>query len=145
MRAEVIAGERLQLHPDRQAALKLRQQVAGLVHMERARRDEEHMVGLHRAVFGRHRRAFDQRQQIALHAFAADIGALGFGARATLSISSRKTMPSFRPDLMASDCNLAFIQQLVGFLIDQRLIGGFHRRAQRLGAAAKAFAQQVGD
>ena len=38
--------------------------------------------------------AFDQRQQVALHAFARHVGAArGLRAPAILSISSRKTMP----------------------------------------------------
>jgi hypothetical protein len=38
--------------------------------------------------------ALNQRQQVALHALAGDVGALGFApARHTLSISSMKTMP----------------------------------------------------
>ena len=50
--------------------------------------------GLHRAVLGRHRGALDQRQQVALHALAADVGAGMRSERAViLSISSRKTMP----------------------------------------------------
>src|SRR5690606_41678409 len=40
--------------------------------VERARADEQHVVGLHRPVLGGHGRTFDQRQQVTLHAFAAD-------------------------------------------------------------------------
>ena len=43
--------------------------------MKCSRRDEQHVVGLHRTILCRNRRAFDQRQQIALHAFAWDIPA----------------------------------------------------------------------
>ena len=35
--------------------------------MKRAGRDEQNVIGFDRTVLGRHRRAFDQRQQIALH------------------------------------------------------------------------------
>jgi hypothetical protein len=90
-----------QLHADRQTALQFRQQVGRLGDVKRARRDEQDVVGLHRPVFGRDRRAFDQRQQVALHAFAADAGAIAPSA-AILSISSRKTMPSFSRTAMAS-------------------------------------------
>ena len=42
------------------------------------------MVGLHRSMFRRDRRAFDQRQKVALHAFARDVGAAAPFARANL-------------------------------------------------------------
>ena len=53
---------------------------------KRARGDEENVVRFHRAVLGRNGRAFDQRQEIALHAFARYIGAAAdaFAARADL-------------------------------------------------------------
>jgi hypothetical protein len=41
--------------------------------MERTGSDEQDVVGLHRAVLGGHVAAFHQRQQVALHALAADV------------------------------------------------------------------------
>ena len=71
--------------------------------MERARRDEQDMIGLHRAMLGRDRRALDQRQQIALHALARDIAPPPRPSRAQiLSISSRKTIPLFSTSRIAS-------------------------------------------
>ena len=78
--AEVVAGQRLQLDPDRQPPLQLGQQVRGLGHVEGARGDEQHVVGLHRPVLGRDGGALDQRQQVALHALAGDVGAGAVGA-----------------------------------------------------------------
>ena len=49
--------------------------------MERARGDEQDVVGLHRAVLGRHGGALDQGQQVALHALARNLAA----AAATLA------------------------------------------------------------
>jgi hypothetical protein len=72
---EVVARQGLQLDPDRQPALKLGQQVRRLGDVEGARGDEQHMVGLHRPVFGRDRGALDQRQQVALHPLARHVGA----------------------------------------------------------------------
>ena len=69
---EVLLRQRAQFDADRQAALKLGQQVGGLGDVERARGDEQDVVGLQRPVFGRDRRPFDQRQQVALDALAAD-------------------------------------------------------------------------
>ena len=48
--------------------------------MERARGDEQDVVGLHHAVAGRDRGALDQRQQVALHALARDVGAADIAA-----------------------------------------------------------------
>ena len=42
--------------------------------MEGARGDEQDVIGLDPAMFGRDGGPFDQRQQIALHSLAADIG-----------------------------------------------------------------------
>ena len=72
--AQIGAVERLQFDPDRQPALQLGQQVGGLRQMEGARGDKEDVVGLDGAMLGGDRGAFDERQQIALHAFAANIG-----------------------------------------------------------------------
>ena len=43
--------------------------------MERTGGDEQDVVGLHHAVLGGDGAALDQRQQVALHAFARDVGA----------------------------------------------------------------------
>ena len=48
MRQQVRLGERLELDPDREAALQLRDQVRGLGDVEGAGGDEEHVVGAHR-------------------------------------------------------------------------------------------------
>ena len=69
---EILLGQPLQFDADRQATLQFRQQVARLGDMEGAARDEQDMVGLERTIFGRDGRALDQRQQVALHALAAD-------------------------------------------------------------------------
>ena len=81
---EVVAAERLQLDPDRQAALQLGQQVRRLAQVEGAAGDEQDVVGLDRAVLGRDGGALDQRQQVALHALAADVRTHAALARADL-------------------------------------------------------------
>ena len=82
--AKVILREGLQFDADRQAALQFRQQVRWLGDVESARRDEQDVVGLHRAMLGGNRRAFDQRQQVTLHAFARNIGTGTFTAGTNL-------------------------------------------------------------
>src|SRR6266540_5192740 len=61
---EFRLAERIQLHPDRKPALKLWDQVGWFGNMERARGDEQDMVGPYRTVLGRDRRAFDDRQEV---------------------------------------------------------------------------------
>ena len=70
---EVLAAERLELDADREAALQLRNEVRRLRDVERAGGDEEDVVGLHHAVLGVDGRALDDWQDVALHAFAADV------------------------------------------------------------------------
>ena len=47
--------------------------------MKSAGRNKQDMIRFDGAVLGRHRRAFDQRQQVPLDAFAADIRTLTLG------------------------------------------------------------------
>ena len=75
MRREVVPVEGLEFDAIRQSSLKLRQQVRRLGEMEGARTDEENVIGLHGSMLGGDRRPLDERQQIALHPFAGDIGA----------------------------------------------------------------------
>ena len=65
-----------QLDADRKPALQLGHQIARLGPMEGPGGDEQHVIGLHVAVFRLHRRAFDDRQQVALHALPRDVGPL---------------------------------------------------------------------
>ena len=73
--ADGILLER-ELDADGEATLELRNEVGRLCNVECAGRDEEHMVGLHGAVLCRDLRALDNRQDVALHAFARDVGAI---------------------------------------------------------------------
>jgi hypothetical protein len=73
---EVVAPERLELHADREAALQLGDEVRHLRDVERAGRDEEHVIGLHHPVLRVDVRALDDREQVALHAAARHVRAL---------------------------------------------------------------------
>src|SRR5690606_26824746 len=75
-----LRRQRLEFHADRQAALQFRYQVAGLGKVEGAAGDEQDVVGLDHAQLGVDRAAFDQRQQVALHAFAGHVGAADIAA-----------------------------------------------------------------
>ena len=70
--------------------------------MKRARGDEKDVIGFDGAVLRRNGGAFDQRQEIALHAFARYSAPPRPSRAQILSISSRKTMPSFSTARIAS-------------------------------------------
>ena len=55
---EVFLGEVVHLHPDGEAALELRDQVAGFTDVKGAGCDEQDVVGVHHAVLGHHAGAF---------------------------------------------------------------------------------------
>ena len=112
----------LQLDADRQAALQLGQQVRGLGHVERARGDEQDVVGLHRAVLGRDGGALDQRQQVALHALARHVGADAALARGDLVDLVEEDDAVLLDRLDRFLHQLVAVEQLVGFLVDQELV-----------------------
>ncbi len=73
---KILPRQGLQLDPDGEASLELGDEIRRLGDVEGPRRDEEDMVGPHHAVLGRHRRAFHDRQEVALHPFARDVGSM---------------------------------------------------------------------
>ena len=74
---EIGLGERREFDANRQAPLKFRDQVGRLGDVERACGDKKNVVGANHAVARIDRGAFDDRQDIALHAFAGNIRARG--------------------------------------------------------------------
>src|SRR6476469_4276632 len=141
--AEIVAHERAKLDADRQPALQLGQKVRRLRRMKRAGGDEQHMVGLHRTVFGADRGALDQRQEIALHALAAHIGADALGARADLVDLVEEH------DAVVLDVADRFlhggvvVDQLVRLFRQQDIETVAHGDAARLGALAERLAEHV--
>ena len=79
------------------------------------------MVGLDHAIFRVHGRAFDQRQQIALHAGARDVGAAMLGARSDLVDLVQEHDAVLFDVLDRLLLHLVFIDELGGFLVDQDL------------------------
>jgi len=112
--------------------------------VESARGDEQDVVGLDRAMLGRHRGSFDQGQQIALHALARDVAALAVFADADLVdlVQEHDAVVFDRADRFLNQ--LVVIQQLVGFLVDQNLVRAFDGQPPGLGAAAH-LAEDVAD
>ena len=89
MRTKSASVSGVELDADREAALELGDQVRRLRDVERAGGDEQDVVRAHRAVLGGHRRALDDRQQVALHALARHVGTVR-GPRARRSCRSRR-------------------------------------------------------
>mmetsp|Transcript_30325 Transcript_30325/g.49418 ORF Transcript_30325/g.49418 Transcript_30325/m.49418 type:complete len:222 (-) Transcript_30325:14-679(-) len=118
---EVGHRQGVQFDADRQPALQLGNQVARLAEMEGAAGDEEDVVGLHEAVFGRHRGALDQRQQVALHALAGHLGAALFLARRDLVDLVDEDDAHLLGLLQCGGTDLFLVDQLGGFLVDQQL------------------------
>jgi hypothetical protein len=116
---EIILAQRSQLHPDRQTSLQFRQQVGWLGDVKRARRDKQNVIGLHRPVFGCDRGAFDQRQQIALHAFAGNAGSHSALAGCDLVDFIDKDDAVILRGLQGFLVDLLHVQQLVGLVIEQ--------------------------
>src|ERR1700686_1262883 len=103
------------------------------------------MVGLHRAVLGGDGGALDQRQEIALHALARHVGAEAAFAGADLVDLVEKNDAVVLDHLDRFLGQLIVIEKLVGFLVDQDVVGLVHGDAARLGAAAAELAENVAD
>ncbi len=90
--------------------------------------------GLHRPVLGGDRRALDQRQQVALHALARDAAADAALARRDLVdlVEEDDAVVLDRFDAPAR-IDLVLVEQLVGFLVDQQVVGILDRGLARLG------------
>src|SRR5215510_4303977 len=73
---EILARQGVELDADGEAPLQLRDEIRRLGHVKRAGRDEQDVIRPHDPVLRRDSRPLDDRQQIALHALAAHIGAV---------------------------------------------------------------------
>jgi hypothetical protein len=106
--------------------------------VEGAAGDEQDVVGLDGAVLGRDRRALDQRQQVALHALAADVGADSALARADLVdlVEEHDAVLLGGQERLARDPLL--VEQLVALLGDQHVVALGHGHAPLLQARALA-------
>ena len=142
--AKIVAGEGLQLHADRQAALQFGQQVRRLGDVEGARGDEQDVVRLHRPVLGGDGRPLDQGQEIALHALARDVRPGPIGARGDLVdlVDEHDSGVFGQVDGFGGDRVL--VEQLIALLGDQRRPGGRDRGLVRLALVPERFPHDVG-
>src|SRR3546814_4799639 len=93
---------------------------AGLGDVEGTRCDEQDVVGLHRPVFGRDGGALDQRQQVALDAFAADRAASHVRDRDLVDLVEEDDAVFLGVGQNDAD-DLILIEPGVGLLLDQFL------------------------
>ena len=89
--------------------------------MEGAAGDEQDVVGADHAVLGRHRRPFDERQQVALHALARDIGAVRIAARGDLVDLVEEDDAVLLDVAHGVELHFLVIDQLAGLFVDEQL------------------------
>ena len=108
--------------------------------MEGARRDEQDMVRLHRAIFGRDGRALDERQQVALNAFAAHRTAAHVTHRDLVDLV--KEDDPVRLGIGQRDAaHLVLVKPLVGLFLDQLFPRRRHQQLAPLGLPAAQLAE----
>ena len=73
----ILARQGLQVHTHGKTALQFGNQIRHFGDVERARGDEEHVIGAHGAVLGVDGRAFDDGEDVPLHALARHVRAAG--------------------------------------------------------------------
>src|SRR5471030_905193 len=114
---EVFRGQRFQLDANRQATLQLRHQIARLAQVERTGSDEQDVVGLDHAQFGVDGAAFDQWQQVTLHAFARHVDAAGIAALGDLVdfVDEHDTVLLYRFQRLG--LQLFIVDQATGFFV----------------------------
>ena len=116
---EIVDRQRIQLDANRKAALQLGNQVRRLGDVKCAGGDEQNVIGAHHAVPRVHRRAFDDRQDVALHAFAADVGPVAGFAAGDLVDFIEKDDAAVLDALDGDARHLIHIDELLFFFLDQ--------------------------
>src|SRR5690606_1484238 len=120
----------------REAALHLGGQVAGLGQVEGAAGDEQDVVGPDRTVLGAHGTALDQRQQAALHALAAAVGAHALAALGDLVDLVEQDDAVLPAGLDRGFAHLVLVDQPASFLLDEHWPRGPDAHGLAVGLAA---------
>ena len=113
--------------------------------MEGARSDEQDEVGPYRAVLGVDLGALDQRQQVALHALAADVGADPLGACADLVDLVDEDDAVLLDGADRLGHHLLLVEQLVALLGHQHLVALGDAHPLGLGAVAERRAEDLAE
>jgi len=140
---EVVDGERLQLDADGEAALQLWDQVARLRDVEGAGGDEEDVVGRDHAVLGIHRRALDDGQDVALHAFARDVGTVAALAPGDLVDLVEEDDAGVFDALDGEPGDLVHVDQALLFFLDEVVESLGYLHLALLGALAEEAGKNV--
>ena len=142
---EILDRERLQLDTNREAALQLGNQIARLRNVERARGDEQNVVGPHHAVARVDGGSFHDRQNVALHAFAGNVGPVAAFAPGDLVDLIKEDDAALLHPVYRDALHLVHIDQALLLFLDQVL----HRLADLhlplLGLLAEDVGQHVLD
>ena len=136
-------GERLQLDADGEAALQFGNQVAGLGDVERPGGNEQDMVGAHHAVARVDRGAFDDGQNVALHAFARDVRPVAAFAPGDLVDLVEEDDARVLHPLDGDALYLVHIDQALLFFLDEVFEGLADLHLPLLGALAEDVGQHV--
>ncbi len=133
-RLEILAGQRLQIHAHRETSLQFGNEIRHLRHMERARRDKEHVIRLDHAVFRVHRLCPRRSAECRAARLRGSRPARLVERPATLSISSMKMMPSCSARRSASSVTASMSISLSSFLGNQQAacVGDLHAAHLRL-------------
>src|SRR5436305_12378425 len=103
------------------------------------------MSGPHGAVLGGDRSPLDQGKQVALHAFARNIGTDAPLAAGDLVDLVEKNDAVLLDRMNGFRYELVVVEQLVGFLVEQNVMGFRNRDATRFGSAAAELAENIAD
>ena len=128
---------------DREAALQLRNEVAGLRYVEGAGSDEEDVVGGDHAVLGVDGCAFDDGEDVALDAFAGDVGAVAAFASGDLVDLVEKDNAGVFNALDGEAGDLIHIDEAVLFFGDEILEGLGDLHLALLGALAEEAGEHI--
>ncbi len=101
------------------------------------------MVGFDRPMFGADCGAFDQRQQIALHALTADIAAPRIRTGTDFVDFIQKHDAILFNRFQRGAGHRLIIQQLIGFFTNQQIIAFGHGHPFLGGASTHGFAKQI--
>src|SRR6185437_12950888 len=137
--------QRLQLHTNGKTALQLGNQVAGLGDVESAGGDEQNVVSAHHAIAGVDGGAFDDRQNVALHAFAGNVGPMAAFAAGNLVNFVEEDDAGILHPLNGHAGDLVHINQALFLFLDEVIEGLTDFHLPLLSALAEDVGQHVLD
>jgi hypothetical protein len=139
---ELCLPEVLELDADREAPLELGDQVGRTRDVERPRGDEQNVVRAHHAVLGLDARALDERQQVALHALARDVGSVGLASGDLVDLVDEHDRGRLdQPDRLLP--RRLGVDEPLRLLVAQELPRAGHRHAAAPAAARRQAAHKV--